>query len=290
MKYGFIHENRFEWAVQKICRVLEVSRSGYYEWVKAGFPNEEAREAVLVAKIRQAERDHHGNLGVERMHRALKEEQDTEVSRRLVQRIMHKYGIKARRCGKYKPQTTTADPQAPVYPNLLEQCFTVERPSQVWLADITYISVGRKWAYLAVVLDLFDRKPVGWALGRSPSAELACTALRRALKRRKPSTGLIHHSDRGCQYTSNAYRKLLEHHRITGSMSRKGNPYDNAPMESFFKTLKVEWVNWCTYRDMSEALSSLFYYIDVYYCCKRIHSALGFKTPKNYENRTLPAI
>ena len=269
---------------------MEVSRSGYYEWVKAGFPNEAARDAVLLARIKRVERENHGNYGVERVHEALNEETGEKVSRRHVQKVMHENGIRARRSSQYKPQTTKADPNEAAYPNLLEQNFHVEGPNKIWLTDITYIREGGKWAYLAVVLDLFDRIPVGWALGSSPTAELACMALRRAFERRKPAKGLIHHSDRGCQYTSQAYRKLLEQYKMIGSMSRKGNPYDNAPMESFFKTLKVEWVNWHTYRDMTEALNSLVYFIDVYYSCKRIHSALGYKSPRNYEKRTLPAI
>jgi putative transposase len=244
----------------------------------------------LLARIKQVERENHGNYGVTRVHEALNEEAGEKVSRRRVQKVMHDNGIKAKRSSKYKPQATKADPNEVAYPNLLEQDFNVDRRNKVWLADMTYIREGGKWAYLAVVLDLFDRIPVGWALGSSPTAELACMALRRALERRKPAKGLIHHSDRGCQYTSQAYRNLLEKHKICGSMSRKGNPYDNAPMESFFKTLKVEWVNRQNYCDMKEALSSLVYFIDVYYSCKRIHSALGYKSPRNYEKRTLPAV
>lgn len=236
---------------------------------------------MLLAKIKQAQRENHGNLGVTRMHRELQVNYHTQVSRRRVQRIMRENGIKARRCSQFKPQTTKADPKETAFPNLLEQNFMVERPNQVWLADITYVRVGAKWAYLAVVLDLYNRKPVGWAFGTRPSAELACTALQRALTRCKPAAGLIHHSDRGSQYTSKSYRKLLEQHGNRGSMSRKGNPYDNAPMESFFKTLKVEWVYWHTYRTMEEARRSLFYYIDVYYCCRRLHSSLDYRTPKN---------
>jgi transposase InsO family protein len=269
--------------------VLEVSRSGYYGWKRAK-RRRSTKDAVLLATIHQAERDNHGNLGVRRMHMALRDEYGTEASKRRVQRVMHTNGIKARRSLKFKPQTTKADPNETAYPNLLEQNFSVERRNRIWLADITYIRVGGKWAYLAMVLDLYDRKPAGWALGWNPSADLACMALRRALRRRKPARGMLLHSDRGCQYTSHPYRKLLEQHGIIGSMSRKGNPFDNAPMESFFKTLKVEWVNWHSYRDMDDALGSLFYYIDVYYTCRRIHSALGFKSPINYENRSLPAV
>lgn len=236
----------------------------------------------MLCKIKQAQRENHGNLGVTRMHRELQENFQTQVSRRRVQRIMHENGIKARRCSRFKPQTTKADPNERAFANLLEQTFSVERPNQVWLADMTYVRVNGKWAYLAAVIDLMDRRPVGWALGTHPTAELACTALRQAITHHKPGKGLIHHSDRGSQYTSKAYRELLELYGIRGSMSRKGNPYDNAPMESFFKTLKVEWIYWNIYRTMEQARRSLFYYIDVYYCCRRLHSSLGFKAPRNY--------
>jgi transposase InsO family protein len=245
---------------------------------------------VVLAGIRQVERENHENYGVRRVYQALKLEKGLKVSRHRVQRLMHDNGIKARRSSKYKPQTTKADPREAAFPNMLEQNFKAEGKNTVWLSDMTYIPISNSWAYLAVVMDLYDRKPVGWALGRSPNAELACLALRRALMRRKPGKGLIHHSDRGCQYTSTAYRQLLNANRIRGSMSRKGNPYDNAPMESFFKTLKVEWVNGHRYLNMSEALTSLTYFLDVYYCFKRLHSALGYRTPKNYDKRIKPAV
>jgi putative transposase len=270
--------------------VLKVSRSAYFAWVKAGRPTKVGRDAVILASIKQVERENHGNYGVRRVHQALSIEKGIKVSRGRVQRIMHDNKIKARRAIGFKPQATKADPKELPFPNLLEQNFCVERSNTVWLSDITYIRVGGKWAYLAVVMDLYDRSPAGWALGSSPTAELACQALRRSLLRRKPGKGLIHHSDRGSQYTSKAYRQTLEQHGVRGSMSRKGNPYDNSPMESFFKTLKVEWVNWHQYREMSEALNSLAYYIDVYYCFKRLHSSLGYIAPKNYEKRIKPAI
>lgn len=269
---------------------MHVSRSSYYEWVSGTERKREKSDGALLASIRQAERENHGNLGVRHVYHVLRDDYKIMTSKRRVQRIMHNAGIKAKRSLKYKPQTTHATPNETAFPNLLNQQFQTERSNQIWLADITYIRVGGKWAYLAVVYDLYSRMPVGWALGRSPSSELACTALRYALKRRKPSRGLIHHSDRGSQYTSKDYRKLLEKYGVVGSMSRKGNPYDNAPMESFFKTLKVEWVNYHPFNTIDEAWHSLFYYIDVYYSCKRLHSALGYQTPKNYENRTFIAI
>ena len=153
---------------------------------------------------------------------------------------MHESGVKAQIKSKYKPQTTKADPEAKAYDNLLGQNFAVQKSNAVWLADLTYIRVGGKWCYLAAVLDLARRKLVGWSIGTRPTARLACQALKMAIHRENPQHGLIHHSDRGSQYTSKEYRELLETNQILGSMSRKGNPYDNAPMESFFSILKNE--------------------------------------------------
>lgn len=276
--------------MKKLCRVLEVTRSGYYAWVKEGCPKKSDKDAVMLAKIYQVERDNHHIYGVRRVHKALCNEMDTPCSRSRVQRIMHDNGIKAKIKSKYKPQTTKADPNETAFPNLLNQAFEVIGQDRVWLADITYIRVSGKWAYLAAVLDLGTRKIVGWSLGASPNAELASAALRRAVKRHKPPKGLIHHSDRGCQYTSGEYKELLKGYNMVGSMSRKGNPYDNAPMESFFHTLKVEWVKHQSYMTMQQAGQSLSYYIDVYYNYKRLHSSLGYKSPKYYVIKSKSAI
>ena len=184
---------------------------------------------------------------------------------------------------KYKPQTTKADISERAYPNLLKQNFTVDAKSKVWVADITYIRMGFKWTYLAVVLDLYNREPVGWAYGFHPDTALAARALEMAIAREQPEPGLIHHSDRGCQYTSHAYRNLLDKHHMRGSMSRKGNPYDNAVMESFFRSLKTEWTNHTNYKTMQEAYKSLYAYIEVFYKYQRLHAALGYLTPKSFE-------
>ena len=184
---------------------------------------------------------------------------------------------------KYKPQTTKADIGERAYPNLLKQNFTVDAKSKVWVADITYIRMGFKWTYLAVVLDLYNREPVGWAYGFHPDTALAARALEMAIAREQPEPGLIHHSDRGCQYTSHAYRNLLDKHHMRGSMSRKGNPYDNAVMESFFRSLKTEWTNHTNYKTVQEAYKSLYAYIEVFYKYQRLHAALGYLTPKSFE-------
>jgi len=178
---------------------------------------------------------------------------------------------------------TRADANEQAYPNLLAQRFDEKEKNRVWLSDITYIRVNGVWNYLAVVMDLGRRKIVGWALGANPTAELACRALREAITKEHPSEGLIHHSDRGCQYTSKAYRRLLEDHLITGSMSRVGVPYDNAPMESFFQTLKTEHVLKQKFQSLEQATVSLTHWIDIYYNRRRLHSALGYKSPLFYE-------
>ncbi len=197
---------------------------------------------------------------------------------------MHENGIKAKIKSKYKPQTTKADPNEKAFENLLNQNFTVKEFNTVWLADITYIKAGGKWCYLAGVLDLARRKLVGWAIGSQPTAALASRALTMALVRERPSKGLIHHSDRGSQYTSNKYKDLLKKHDIVGSMSRKGNPYDNAPMESFFRLLKVEHVKKRSFPTIDRATSSIGKWLD-YYNIRRRHSALGGISPLMYEIR-----
>jgi transposase InsO family protein len=196
---------------------------------------------------------------------------------------MHQNGIKAEIKSKYKPQTTKADPNELAFPNRLNQGFEVNEFNRVWLADITYIRTHGKWSYLAAVMDLGRRKIVGWALGTKPNAKLVCRALTLAIHKERPASGLIHHSDRGSQYTSKAFRELLDQHGIVGSMSRKGNPYDNAPMESFFQTMKTEYVYKRYFQSIEQAERGLKQWIDIYYNCRRLHSALGYKSPLFYE-------
>nr|WP_320148247.1 IS3 family transposase [uncultured Anaeromusa sp.] len=279
-----MHDNRFKYAVLEICRVVEVSRSGYYAWVKAGCPQAHAKDAVLVAAIRQIERENDGNYGVQKVYEELREERNISIGRSKVQRLMHENGIRAQIKSKYKPQTTNSDPTAKAFPNLLNQNFDVTEVNKVWLADITYIKVGGKWSYVAAVLDLARRKIVGWSIGTRPTASLACQALKIALAKEKPTRGLIHHSDQGSQYTSKEYKELLTEHQIIGSMSRKGNPYDNAPMESFFRLLKVEHVKKRSFSSMNQAATSIGSWMD-YYNIRRRHSALGGMSPLMYEVR-----
>ena len=266
-----------------MCRVLDISRSSYYDWIKAGKPATDAKDAVLLAQINQVERENDHNYGVRKVHEELISK-DIKVGRSKVQRVMHENGIKAQIKSKYKPQTTKSNPDDSVFENLLQQDFSTTEFNKVWLADITYIRTSGKWSYLATVIDLARRKPIGWAFGSRPTADLACKALKMALEKEKSEKGLIHHSDRGSQYTSKEYKKLLEEHQIVGSMSRKGNPYDNAPMESFFHLLKVEHVNKRYFSTLQEAVLSINKWF-MYYITRRRHSALGGISPLEYEIR-----
>lgn len=266
-----------------MCRILKISRSSYYNWIKAGRPTENAKDAVLVAHIRQIEREHDYNYGVRKVYAELKD-QNIPVGCSKVQRVMHENGIQAQIKSKYKPQTTKSNPNDVVFENLLQQDFSTTEFNKVWLADITYIRTGGKWSYLATVIDLARRKPIGWAFGSRPTAELACKALKMALQKEKPAQGLIHHSDRGSQYTAKQYKILLEENQIIGSMSRKGNPYDNAPMESFYHLLKVEHVNKHCFSSLKEAATSISKWFS-YYITRRRHSALGGISPLEYEIR-----
>lgn len=262
---------------------MNIRRSGYYAWVKAGCPKPGNKDLVLLAHIRQVERENDYNYGVQKVYEELNDK-GIGVGRSRVQRVMHQNGIKAQIKSKYKPQTTKADLNEKACDNLLNQNFAAHQPNRVWLADITYVRVGGKWCYLAAVLDLARRKLVGWALGTRPTATLACKALAMAVHREKPKPGLIHHSDRGSQYTSKEYKALIKQNKILGSMSRKGNPYDNAPMESFFRLLKVEHVYKRSFSTTEQAASSLRHWFD-YYNIRRRHSALGGMSPLMYEVR-----
>lgn len=239
-------------------------------------------EAKLVAHIKRVYEESERTAGYRKVYYLLKD-QGIPCSINRVKKLMSQYGIKSAIRSKYKPQTTTPDPTAKAFDNLLNQYFSVSGKNEVWVADITYIRVGFKWTYLAVVIDLFNREPVGWAYGLHPNAKLACDALKMAINREHPPAGIMHHSDRGCQYTSNEYCKLLEKYQMVGSMSRKGNPYDNAMAETFFKALKTEWTNRFHYNTTSEAYHSLYKYIEVFYKYQRLHEALGYKTPKTFE-------
>ncbi len=287
MKFQFISEHRETFKVGRMCTLLNVSRSGYYAWLKRPESRRSRDNRALEAKIRALHAASHGIYGSPKIHRDLIDD-GVRCGKNRVARIMRKAGIRSRRTKKFKA-TTNSRHNLPVAANLLDQDFTAETPDSVWVGDITYVPTQQGWLYLAVLIDLYNRKVVGWSTSSRMTRQLAIEALQMALDRHHPSKGLIHHTDRGSQYASGDYQKVLADRKIVCSMSRKGNCYDNAVAESFFGLLKTEWVNHYRYRSRCEANQSLFYYIEIFCNRKRRHSALGYQTPHEYENLQLAA-
>ena len=284
MKFRFINDHKEQWPVRTLCRVLGVSPAGYYTWRSRPDSARAVANQELLEHVRRLYAQHHGRYGSPRLHAALRAE-GRGVSRGRVERLMRQHGIRAMASRRFRPTTTDSRHGLPVAANLLEQRFVASTPNQVWLADITYVPTGEGWLYLAAVLDLGTRKVVGWAMRDHLRSELATAALLMAIQRQRPGPGLTHHSDRGGQYASGEYRKLLTGAGMKASMSRTGNCYDNAPMESFFHTLKVELVHQRRWATRDEARRDLFAYREGYYNRQRIHSALGYLTPEQAERR-----
>lgn len=236
---------------------------------------------VLLAQMQDLFDRRRGVYGSPRIHRELVK-QGVRCSLNRVARLMRVHGLRAAQAKRRRPWTTQSNHKLPVAANLLKQDFTVRKPDRVWVSDITYIRVAKRWLYLAVVLDLGSRMVVGWSMSNSLSSRLAVDSLTMAIQRRHPQTGLIHHSDRGVQYASRAFQATLSRHGMLGSMSRKGNCYDNAVAESFFHTLKVEETHRRDYKTMDEARNQLFEYIEIFYNRIRMHSALNYKSPEEY--------
>jgi len=267
-----------------MCRVLEVSASGYYVWRSRPESARSAANRKLLGDVRRLHAEHHGRYGSPRVHAALRAEGRT-VSRGRIERLMRRHGIRALAGRRFRPCTTDSRHYLPVAPNLLQQEFVAAAPNCVWLADITYIATVEGWLYLAAVLDLATRKIVGWSMRDHMRTELPLAALLMAAQRQRPPEGLICHSDRGSQYASEAYGKQLIAMKAKPSMSRTACCYDNAPMESFFHTLKVELVHQRRWATREDARRDLFAYIEGYYNRRRIHSALGYKTPEQAERQ-----
>jgi putative transposase len=283
VKYAFVKEHRRRWRVGVMCRVLVVSRGGFYAWDKRRPSRRARREAELIKKIRKVHVESRGLYGYPRAHRALLIEGET-VSRNTVARLMRKANIRAKTRKRYVPRTTDARHDKPVADNLLERDFAAAAPNRTWLADITYVPTEQGWLYLAAVLDVFSRRIVGWSMQDHMEVDLVADALNMALMHRRPAGGnLLHHSDRGSQYASDDYQGLLQRHGITVSMSGKGDCYDNAMMESFWATLKCELVHQRRYATRAQARQSIFEYIEVFYNRERLHSSLGYVSPDSFE-------
>jgi putative transposase len=282
MKYAFIDEQRAGHSVKRLCQALDVSPSGYYAWRRRGpSPRRLANQALLV-QIRASHARSQQTYGSPRVHAELVA-QGRPCSRKRVARLMRQAHLQARPRRRFRPQTTQADPQLLVAPNRLGRPFQANAPNQVWLSDVTYVPTAEGWLYLAVVLDPYPRRVVGWAMNSRLDTSLVLAALRQALGRRQPPATLLHHSDRGSQYASAAYQAALAEHGAQVSMSRAGNCYDNAPLESFFVSLKVERVHQRRYRTRAEARQHIVAYIEGFYNPTRRHSALDYRSPLGFE-------
>ena len=282
MRFRFIEQHARTYPVRLMCRVLEVSPSGYYAWRSRPESARATANRSLLQDVHRLHSQHRGRYGCPRIYAALRAE-GHRVSRGRVERLMRRHGIRALARRRFRPTTTDSRHSLPIVPNLLQQKFTVSEPNRVWLADITYIPTGEGWLYLAAVLDLATRKVVGWAMRDHMRTEWTLSALIMAIQRQRPGPGLIHHSDRGSQYAAEVYGRQLSLISAKPSMSRTGCCYDNAPMESFFHSLKVELVHQRRWMTREEARRDLFGYIEGYYNRQRIHSALGYLTPEQAE-------
>lgn len=283
MKYTFIAAHAGEFTVQRMCKVLQVGRSGYYAWAKRHPSTREQANQALLELIRAAYQHSRQSYGSPRLHLALRQ-QGVACGRHRVARLMRAHGLVARPNRRFRPHTTQRADYVVPAPNRLNQDFSATAPNQKWASDFTYIETGEGWLYLAVVLDLFSRRVIGWAMRETMDTELVEAALRMALEDRQPAEGLLHHSDQGCQYTSTAYLTCLTTAKSLPSMSRVGNCYDNAAVESFFSTLKAECVTG-PFRTRAEARTTIFEYLEVWYNRQRLHSSLGFRSPVDFEHQ-----
>ena len=281
MRYQFIAEHRHEYPMTLMCRVLEVSVSGYYAWCKRP-PSQHSREdahlAEQVKTIFQAKRMVYGSPRVHAELQAL----GIKCGRKRVARLMRERELCAQR-PRHRTITTQSEPGALVAPNLLQRDFRADRPNTKWVADTSYLWTAEGWLYLAVVLDLFSRMVVGWSMAATQDATLVMQALRMAVARRRPQAGLLHHSDRGSTYTSESYQVLLRQEGMRASMSRTADCYDNAAMESFFHSFKGECIDGQSFQTRAQARSSTFDYIETFYNRTRRHSTLHYRSPLAYE-------
>lgn len=265
-----------------MCQVLNVSRSGYYSWLNRKPSHRQLTNKELKLKIAEIYWQTRGTYGSPRIHKKLKKD-GYHYNIKRIERLMKEMGLKAIQKRKFK-RTTNSDHNLSLKKNLLNREFNVTQPNKVWVSDITYIPTQEGWLYLAVVIDLYSRKVVGWSMNKRMTKNLVIKALEMAVKNRKPSKGLIFHSDRGSQYASHDFQKTLWKYGIRSSMSRKGDCWDNAVAESFFSTIKTELIFHNRYKNRNQAKRDIFEYIEVFYNRIRLHSTLDYESPENYEN------
>ena len=283
MRFQFMKKNRSSFPVKKICHSMQVSQSGFYRWLKAPLSPRQIENERLKSRIKDLFAYHKGMAGIPLITADLHDDPEfSKVSRPRVGRLMRQMGL---RCLAVKKFVVTTDSKhnEPVAPNLLDRNFTTSSPDRVWVTDITYLKIGRKWHYLTVFIDLFSRVIVSWDLSASVERHSAIRALNKAIMRRRPDQGLMIHSDRGVQYASTDFREILQKQEFIQSMSRKGNCWDNVVAETFFHTIKTQLVHHCRFQSVAEAEQALFDYIEVYYNRQRKHSTNDYKSPAHYE-------
>jgi len=265
-----------------MCKTLRVSRSGFYAWLGREESDRARENRRLTTLIRGVFEEARGIYGAPRVHRTLRQRGERCGPNR-VARLMRQAELRSKVQRRFRVKTTNSNHRHPIAPDRLGRDFTADGPNQAWASDMTYIATDEGWLYLAVTMDLFSRKIVGWSMAPTMHAKGVVDALKMAIAQRHPKAGLVHHSDRGSQYASEAFTDVLAEHELLASMSRKGNCYDNAAMESFFHTLKTELVRHEHYRNHAEARASLFDYIEAFYNRQRIHSTLGYLSPDEFE-------
>jgi transposase InsO family protein len=273
-----------QYPVQELCRVLAVARSGYYRWLKDQATARDLANNQLAQQIKTIFEANRGTYGspriTEQLHQA-----GSKCNHKRVERLMRQQGLKGRTAKKRKVRTTNSDHTEPIAPNLLRNRPAPQKPDEIWVADITYLPTAEGWLFLAAVMDLCSRQILGWSLWQSLEAGGALQALARALANRRPSRGLIHHSDQGIQYACRDYRRLLERHGLIASMSRRGNCYDNAAMEAFWSTLKREALEQSAQWSKNQVRRVVFEYIESIYNRSRLHSSLDYQSPVDFENQ-----
>lgn len=287
MKYEFIKNNRSSFRVKKMCHWLNVSLSGYYVFTQQGKSHRQIANDKLLSQIREIYKKHRGIYGSPRITDELRD-CGHRCSKNRVARLMKENQIIAKTKRRFKV-TTQSKHTHPIAPNLVNRNFSSEKPNRLWVSDITYLWTQEGWSYLAAVMDVYSRQIVGWDMSNRLTQDLVISALQRAVGRRRLTDGLIFHSDRGSQYAGMSFRHLLRKHHMIQSMSGSGNCYDNAIMESFFHTLKVEHVYFEKYETRDEARKSIFEYIEIFYNRVRKHSALNYKSPAAFEELSLAA-
>jgi len=283
MRYSFIEVEKAHFPVLVLCRTLQVSASGYYAWRDRPESLRRQADRRLLTAIRAVHKASRGTYGSPRVHAELRQH-GHGVGRHRVARLMREDALRARRRRRFR-KTTQSNHTHPVAPNLLERRFDVGAPNRAWVSDLSYVWTLEGWLYLCVILDLFSRRVIGWSMDSRIDRHLTLSALRMALANREVSSGLVHHSDRGSQYAAGDYRKVLRAHGLECSMSRKGDCWDNAVVESFFATLKVELIYRSAFATRKEARQAIFDYIEAFYNRRRRHSYLGFLSPVDFEGR-----